>query len=326
MDSNSTAPAGFMKASVLHAFGDEKQLGTEFIPVPDVDKDEVLIQLEFAGVGQWDLFERQGGYAEMLKMAVEFPYVLGSEGCGTIISKGQNVKSFEIGDKVMAAGFLNPKGGFYAEFAAVDQKYVTLVPASLNAQEASGILGAGITALRGLEDVLQLQKGESIVIFGASGGVGHLAVQLAQKIGARVFAIASGADGVEMVRNLGIENVADGYNEDLLAAAITAEPEGFDAALLTAGGETAKTVMQSVKKDGRIAYPNGVFPLPECKGFKTVAYNGDPDADIISRFVHYVKSGNVKAHVDKVFTLEQASDAHVALQQHYLGKMILKIK
>src|SRR5690606_38748402 len=99
MDSNSTAPAGFMKASVLHAFGDEKQLGTEFIPVPDVDKDEVLIQVEFAGVGQWDLFERQGGYAEMLKMAVEFPYVLGSEGCGTIISKGQNVKSFEIGDK-----------------------------------------------------------------------------------------------------------------------------------------------------------------------------------------------------------------------------------
>lgn len=326
MDSNSTAPAGFMKASVLHAFGDEKQLGTEFIPVPDVDKDEVLIQLEFAGVGQWDLFERQGGYAEMLKMAVEFPYVLGSEGCGTIISKGQNVKSFEIGDKVMAAGFLNPKGGFYAEFAAVDQKYVTLVPASLNAQEASGILGAGITALRGLEDVLQLQKGESIVIFGASGGVGHLAVQLAQKIGARVFAIASGADGVEMVRNLGIESVADGYTDDLLAAAKAAEPEGFDAALLTAGGETTKTVIQSMKKDGRIAYPNGVFPLPESKDFKTVAYNGDPDADIISRFVHYVKSGHVKAHVDKVFTLEQASDAHVALQQHYLGKMILKIK
>ncbi|WP_225218632.1 quinone oxidoreductase family protein [Planococcus wigleyi] len=326
MDSNSTAPAGFMKAAVLHAFGNEEQLATEFILVPDVDKDEILIELEFAGVGQWDAFERQGGYAEMLKMEVEFPYVLGSEGSGTIISKGENVKGFKIGDKVMAAGFLNPQGGFYVEFAAVDQKYATLVPASLNAQEAGGILGVGITALRGLEDILQLQKGESIVILGASGGVGHIAVQLARKIGARVFAVASGADGVGMVRNLGIENVADGYNEDLLAAAITAEPEGFDAALLTAGGETAKTVMQSVKKEGRVAYPNGVFPLPTSEDFKVIAFNGEPDADIISRFVHYVKSGNVKAHVDKVFPLEQASAAHVALQQHYLGKLVLEIK
>ena len=117
-----------------------------------------------------------------------------------------------------------------------------------------------------------------------------------------------------MVRNLGVENVADGYAEDLLAAAKAAEPEGFDAALLTAGGEVTKTVMQSMKKDGRVAYPNGVFPLPTSENLKAVAYNGEPDADIISRLVHYVKNGNVKAHVDKVFPLEQASAAHVALQ------------
>lgn len=326
MDSNSTAPAGFMKAAVLHAFGNEDQLATEFIPVPGVGKNEVLIKVEFAGIGQWDAFERQGGYAEMLGMEVEFPYVLGSEGSGTIALKGANVSGFEIGDKVMAAGFLNPKGGFYADFAAVDQKFVTLIPVPLNAREASGILGAGITALRGLEDILQLQKSESIVIFGASGGVGHLAVQFAQKIGARVFAIASGADGVAMVRNLGIENAADGYGEHLLAAARAAEPEGFDAALLTAGGETAKTVMQSMKKDGRIAYPNGVHPLPESEHVKAVSYNGEPDADIISRVVQYVKNGNVKTHIDKMFTLEKASAAHVALQRHYLGKLVLEIK
>ena len=325
MNSNSTVSAGFMKAAVLHAFGTEDQFRIESIPIPEVGVDEVLIKVEFAGVGQWDAFERQGGYAEMLEMEVEFPYVLGSEGSGTIVSKGANVSGFEIGNQVMAAGFLNPKGGFYAEFAAVDQKYVTLVPTSVTAREAGGILGVGITALRGLEDILQLQKGESIVIFGASGGVGHLAVQLAKKIGAWVFAIASGADGVAMVRNLDIENAADGYKENLLAAARAAEPEGFDAALLTAGGETAKTVMQSMKKDSRIAYPNGVFPLPESKDFKIVAYNGEPDADIISRFVHYVKSGNVKVHVDKVFILEEASAAHVALQRHYLGKIVLKI-
>lgn len=326
MNNNSTVSAGFMKAAVLHEFGTEDQFRIESIPIPEVDDDEVLIKVEFAGIGQWDIFERQGGYAEMLNMEVKFPYVLGSEGSGTVVSKGENVKGFEVGDKVMGAGFLNSKGGCYAEFAALDQKYVTHVPESVNTQEAAVILGAGITALRGLEDVLQLKKDESIVIFGASGGVGHLAVQLAKQIGAQVFAVASGDDGVEMVRKLGIEHVADGYKGDLLSAAKAVAPLGFDAALLTAGGETTKTIMQSIKTDGRIAYPNGVFPLPASDEFKTVSYNGEPDADIISRLTHYVKSGNVKAHIDKTFALEEASAAHVALQKHYLGKLGLKIR
>ncbi|WP_298833145.1 NADP-dependent oxidoreductase [uncultured Planococcus sp.] len=325
MNSNSGTPAEFMKAAVLHEFGSEGQLITESIPLPDVGDSEVLIKVEFAGIGQWDIFEREGGYAEMLEMNVKFPYVLGSEGSGTIVSIGKEVKGLAVGDKVMATGFLNPKGGFYAEFATIDQKYVTLVPPSISIQEAGVISGVGITALRGLEDVLQLKKEESIVVFGASGGVGHLAVQLAKQIGARVFAIASGADGVEMVRKLGIENVVDGHKDDLLSAAKAVEPEGFDAALLTAGGEAIKTIAQMMKTDGRIAYPNGVFPLPESDEVKAVSYNGDPDADIISRFTHYVKSGNVRAHIDHSFPLEQASSAHLALKEHYIGKLGLKI-
>lgn len=325
MNNNSTHPAKFMKAAVLHKFGAEDQLATESIPLPEVGDSEVLIKVEFAGIGPWDIFEREGGYAEMLEMDVKFPYVLGSEGSGKVVSIGKEVKGLAIGDNVMATGFLNPKGGFYAEFAAIDQKYATLVPPSISIEEAGVISGVGITALRGLEDVLQLKKDESIVVFGASGGVGHLAVQLANQIGARVFAIASGEDGVEMVRKLGIENVVDGYKDDLLSAAKAVEPEGFDAALLTAGGEAAKTIAQMMKADGRIAYPNGVFPLPESDEVQAVSYNGDPDADIISRFTHYVKNGNVRAHIDNSFPLEQASSAHLALKKHYVGKLGLKI-
>ncbi len=324
MDSNLNMGKNFMKAAVLHEFGDENQLVTEWIPIPQVDDHDVLIKVEVAGVGQWDIFERQGGYAKMLKLEAKFPYVLGSEGSGTIVSKGKSVKGFERGDKVMGIGFLNPKGGFYAEFAALEQKYVTHIPPSISVEEAGVISGAGITALRGLEDILQLKRDESVMIFGASGGVGHIAVQLAKQIGAKVLAVASGADGVEMVRKLGIENIADGYRNDLLSAAKAVEPEGFDAALFTAGGEITKTIMQSIKPGGKAAYPNGVYPLPTSEKIKVTAFNGEPDGDIISRFTNHVKMGNVKAHIDKSFSLENAFAAHLALQKHYLGKLALE--
>ena len=254
LDSQKTS----MKAVVLHEFGTEDQLVAEQIPIPEVGDEEVMVKVEYAGVGRWDIFEREGGYTEMVGVQAEFPYVLGSEGAGRITAIGKNVEGFEIGDKVIGARFLNPKGGFYAEYAAIDQKFVTHLPKSLSMQEAGVISGVGLTALRGLEDVLHLKQDESIVILGASGGVGHIAAQLARQMGARVLAIASGEDGVKMVRELGIDNVIDGYGADLLSALKIVEPEGFDAALFTAGGETANTIAQAILPGGRIAYPTGV--------------------------------------------------------------------
>ena len=121
----------------------------------------------------------------MLGIEARFPYVPGSEGAGSIAGVGGKVSRFRIGDRVYAPGFLNPEGGFYAEFVAVDADCVSFVPASLTTEEASVIPGAGITALHGLVDILELKPGESVAVFGASGGVGHVAVQLAKQLGAR---------------------------------------------------------------------------------------------------------------------------------------------
>jgi len=315
-----------MKATVINKFGGPEELTVSNVPIPGIDDNEVLIKVEYAGIGQWDIFEREGGYDKMLGLGSQFPYILGSEGSGIVCAKGKNVDSFDIGDKVYATGFLNPKGGFYAEYVAIDSKYVTKIPESITMQEASVISGVGLTALRGLEDVLRLKKGESIIILGASGGIGHLAAQLAQNIGARVFAIASGEDGVSVLRNLGVSTVVDGRKADVLSAAREFAPEGFDTALFTAGGELANSLVQCIRPGGRIAYPNGIYPIPSVRtDISLTGYNGEPEPEIIKRLNNWVSSGRIKVHIDKVFLLEDAYKAHIALSNHYVGKLCFKI-
>lgn len=315
-----------MKAVVLDRFGGPDELVVKDVPIPSLGDDDVLIKVQYAGVGQWDIFEREGGYDEMLGLHSKLPYILGSEGSGVISAKGKNVGRFAKGDRVYAPGFLNPKGGFYAEFVAIDSKYVLNIPESISLQEAGVISGVGLTALRGLEDVLRLNKDESIMIFGASGGVGHMAVQLAKNMGARVFAIASGEDGVAILRKFGVEAVVDGRRDDVLHAARKFAPAGFDTVLFTAGGELADSLVQCVRTGGRIAYPNGIYPIPETRpGISLTGYNGEPEPEIIHRLNNWINSGRLKVHIDEVFLLEDAYKAHLALNNHYVGKLCLKV-
>jgi NADPH:quinone reductase len=123
--------------------------------------------------------------------------------------------------------------------------------------------GVGITALRGLDNTLGVKEGESVMVFGASGGIGHMAVQLAKRMGARVFAVTSGDDGVALCKGLGADAVVDGRSGDVLAAARAFAPEGIDAALFTAGGEVADRAAQAMREGGRIAYPSCVHPKPK---------------------------------------------------------------
>lgn len=316
-----------MKAAVLQRFGDAEEFVLQNISVPAIEPNEVLIQVEYAGLGEWDIFERKGGYAEMLGLEPVFPYVLGSEGAGTVVAIGENVSEFTIGDKVYGVGFLNAKGGFYAEYVALNSNYVSPLSNQLTLQKASSISGVGLTALRGLEDVLKIKQGESVMIFGASGGVGHLAVQLAKSMGGRVFAVASGQDGVTMVKGLGIDAVIDGREDNLSLEAHSFAPEGFNAALLTAGGESAQKATECVRKGGRIAYPNGIDPVPQMRtDIKSIGYNGDPDSEIIQRLNRYIDLKQITVNVDRSFSLKDCCEAHIKLNNHYLGKICLKVR
>jgi NADPH2:quinone reductase len=321
-----------MKAVALDRFGGLETMKLQMLPVPEVGANEVLIHVEWAGVGQWDPFEREGGFAKVFGIEPKFPYVLGSDGAGTVADGGDRVKGFTPGDRVYAFGLVNPKGGFYAEYAALKAEDVSRIPGNLTTQQAGAMPVDAMTALRGLDDTLGLKPAESVMIFGASGGIGHLAAQLATRMGARVFAVASGSDGVALVKSLGADAVVDGHKDDIAAAARQFAPNGLlDAALITAGGPAADDALTAVRAGGRVAYPNGVEPTPEPPfGIDAKSYDGMPAPQAIEKLNRLIESSGppgtepFKVHVARSFPLDQAAEAHRALDEHYLGKLVLQ--
>jgi NADPH:quinone reductase len=320
-----------MKAIALDRFGGLETMKLQMLPVPEVGPNEVLIHVGWAGVGAWDPFEREGGFAKIFGIEPKFPYVLGSDGAGTVAEVGERVKGFRPGDRVYAFGLVNPKGGFYAEYVAVKAEDVSRIPGELTTQQAGAMPVDAMTALRGLDDTLGLKPGESVMIFGASGGIGHLAVLLAKRMDARVFAVASGSDGVALVKSLGADTVVDGHKDDIAAAARQFAPNGLDAALITAGGAAANKALAAMRAGGRVAYPNGVEPTPEPPfGINAKAYDGMPDPQAIQKLNRLIESsgppgtGPFEVHVARSFPLEQAAEAHRALEEHYLGKLALQ--
>ena len=314
-----------MRAVALDRFGGLETLTVKTLPVPEVGPEEILIRVESAGVGQWDPFEREGGFAQMLGSEPKFPYVLGTDGAGTVVAVGERVDRFREGDRVYAMTVGNPKGGFYAEYAAVKADDAALVPANLTTEQAGALPADAITALCGLDATLDLKPGESLLIFGASGGIGHLAVQLAKRMGVRVLAVASGDDGVALVGRLGADAVVDGHREDVAVAAREFAPYGLDAALFTAGGEAADRALAAIREGGRVAYPNGVEPEPQARSGLTVqSYDGIPDRQAFEKLNRLIESGPFVVHIARMFPLERVADAHLALNTHYLGKLALR--
>ena len=315
-----------MQAVALDEFGGPEALTIQNLPIPAIEAQEVLIRVEAAGVGAWDPYEREGRFVEITGIKPTFPYVLGSDGAGTIAAIGKEVTRFKEGDKVYAAQLANPKGGFYAQYAALNADNVSLIPGDLSVEKAAVLPVDGVTALTGLEKVLNLKSGDSLMVFGASGGIGHLALQLAKRLGAKVFAIASGDDGVQLAKKLGADMVVDGRGDDVLEVAKEFAPNGIDAALVTAGGEKTDQALLAIRRGGRIAYPHGVMPEPTAPdGVESEAYDGEMSRALMDRLNILIDSGPFEVQVDQVFPLEEAGRAHAALNEHHLGKIALRI-
>ena len=327
MTQATTAKEKTMRAVALDRFGGPETLKVQTLPIPEAEADEILIHVEAAGVGAWDPFEREGGFVEVLNLKPKFPYVLGTDGAGTVAAVGTDVKNFKAGDRVYAAELGNPKGGFYGEYAVVKADNASIIPGALTMDQAAVLPSDALTALRGLDKILALQPDESVMIFGASGGIGHLAVQLAKRMGARVFAVASGQDGVKFVKDLGADAVADGRSDNVLDVAREFAPDGIDAALVTAGGDATDRALVAIRPDGRVAYPNGVMPEPKPPaGVRVDAYDGEGGREAIDKLNRLIEEGRFEVHVDRIFPLEEAAAAQAALEEHHLGKIALKVR
>jgi NADPH:quinone reductase-like Zn-dependent oxidoreductase len=170
---------------------------------------------------------------------------------------------------------------------------------------------------------------ESLIILGASGGVGTLAVQLAKRRGARVLAIASGKDGVALARRLGADEAIDGHQEDLAAAAQRFAPLGVNAVLALAGGAALEQCIHALHPGGRLAYPHGIEPEPEPgrhHGIDIIAYDATPGARELEILARELASGDLDIPIAGEYTLGQAAQAHERLAAgHVLGKLVLRV-
>ncbi len=314
-----------MRAAAIDRFGGPEVLSIHILPVPVPDPHEVLIALHSAGVGGWDADVRAGWYPEGRP---HFPLVLGTDGAGIVATMGSRVRRFEVGERVYSYSFLNPKGGFYAEYVAVRAEKVAHVPDVLDLEHAGGVPTAGLTAIQGIDDALHLRKGETVIIHGASGGLGTLAVQFAKLRGARVFATASGPDGASLVRRLGADAAVDGRHEDILAAAREFARDGVDAMLALVGGKELTRCLDALRRGGRVAYPNGIEPTPrKRRGIKITAYDAVVGVREFQHLNRAVEAANLQVPIAAAYPLAEAPQAHRRLAEgHILGKIILRVR
>ncbi|MFN6526116.1 NADP-dependent oxidoreductase [Nostoc sp. ChiSLP03a] len=311
-----------MQAMAVDEFGHADKLTLHTLPVPIVDAGEVLIRIEIAGVGIWDAMEREG---DLVYNEVHFPRVLGGECAGTIVAIGDGVERFAVGDRVYAQSFMNDKGGSYAQYVVLSEKTIAPIPDGLDMLMAGGLPIAGITALNNLL-ALGIGSETKLMLWGASGGVGHVALQLAKRMGAHVFAIASGADGVELSKQLGADEAVDGHSDDIAQRARAFAPDGFDAALVLVGGDTVQSTLSLVRQGGIVSFPNGVMPEPKAPdGVELKKANGFADPMLLDELNRLIGIGEFQVHIAQTFGLSEAAQAQDAMKQHYLGKIVLRV-
>jgi NADPH2:quinone reductase len=312
-----------MQAAAINKFGPPSALSIHELPVPRPSPREVLIALEWAGVGVWDASIRDGSWS---KGKPKFPLVPGVDGAGTVVAAGARVRRVHVGDRVYAYEFGNPKGGFYAQFAVARADHVDRVPAALETREAAAGVTTGLTAMQGL-NLLRLRRGSTVLIFGASGAVGTIAVQIAKRSGATVIATASGRPASRVVRRLGADLVVDARNDSGLDRLRRAMPQGLDAVFALAGGEDLERCLDLLRRGGRIAYPNGIEPEPKRRpGVTTRTFDAVADPRQFRGLGKYLGDRRMQVPLAAVYPLSQAARAHRRLAQgHIVGRIVLRV-
>jgi NADPH2:quinone reductase len=312
-----------MKAAAIDKFGPPDVLTVHTLPIPKVGPKEVLIAVRAAGVAGWDAKMRTGEYAEGKE---KFPLVLGSDGAGIVAKVGKAVRRLKPLEEVWAYQYNNKKGGFNAEYVVVNADSVERIPKELTMLEAGAAAATGITALQGIEH-LRLRAKETVLVFGATGAVGSLAVQFAKQTGAHVIATASTADGEKAMHDVGIEDVLDSRAADASARLKSFAPNGLNAMLAFAGGDALERCIDQVVEGGRVAYPNGVEPEPRKRPkVRLIAYDGETGRGAFQRLNRAVADSHLRVLIADKFPLEEAGKAHARVEEsHVIGRVALQI-
>lgn len=225
-----------MRAVRQQSFGEEDVLEVEEMDVPRPAPHEVVVEVRAAGVNPTDTYYRQGviGQGPFSELATpSLPMTLGSDFAGVVDTVGSQVQAFDTGDRVFGTGLHSGlfSQGSYAEYAAVPVELICQLPPAVDFVTGGAVGLAGVTAWRSLFQYGELVPGDACLIHGGSGGVGHLAVQLAARTDATVVTTAGSSSARERVRELGADTALDYHESELTAAIDEAQPDGYDVIL-----------------------------------------------------------------------------------------------
>jgi NADPH:quinone reductase-like Zn-dependent oxidoreductase len=290
----------------------------------DPSDGKVLVKVKAAGVNPIDWKIREGYMQQMIPL--QFPSTLGMDFSGTIEKVGAGVSGFNVGDEVYGQASVTRGGsGAFAEIALANADSIAHKPKSLNHQEAAGLPLVGVSAWQALVETIGLTDGQKkILIHGGAGGIGSIAIQLAERLGAYVATTASTNDK-QFVKELGADEVIDYKTqtfEDLL-------PHDYDAVFDTVGGETYKRSFEVLKRGiGKIVsmleQPNQ--QLMEQFGVKAIFQFTQVNREQLTKLAQWVDQNNIRVNVDRTFPLEEAGKAlDYQKDVHLRGKVVLAI-
>ena len=302
-----------MKAVVLHEYGGSEALKFEVnVHEPQITGSTVLIAAAAASVNPIDWKVRSG--SRQKDFLLSFPAILGRDVSGVVKAVGANVKTFKVGDRVLAFA-----SATYAEFVAVDESDVTHLPDRLNVIDAAAIPLIALTGDQLVRLAANVKKGQVVLVTGALGSVGRAAVHTAKKIGAQVIAGVRGKD-LESARSLGVFGVL-AIDDD---KAIENFPP-VDAIADTVGADIAAKLVAKVKPGGSFGY---AASLPESStsqypAVKFMRVFAKSDASKVREFAEDMRDGKFILPIGRRMPLREASEAHMLGEKGGIGKILL---
>ncbi len=309
-----------MKVVQIHAFGGPDVLRYEEVERPQPRPGEILARIYAAGVNPVDWGSRSYPLpATTGAPQAHFPYILGWDLAGTVVSIGSGVTLFSPGDAVYGMPCFPGQAKAYSEYAAVPARDLARKPENLTWEQAAALPMAGLTAWQALFDTAHLQEGETIFIPGGSGGVGHLAIQLAKWKGARVVTSTS-TRNLSFVRELGADVVIDYTRQSLEEIG-----EAFDVVLDTMGEDLLRKAGEKIKQGGRIvslirAHKDSGEHIAARLNASYAFLLVHPSGEQLTTLSTLCERDHLRVSIEAIFPLSEAAQAHQLSQSGHVTR------
>ena len=316
-----------MKAIVLNAYGSPDVLELKEVARPTINENEVLVRVYAASLNAGDVFSLRGS-PWLVRLIVGLPkpknYILGWDMAGRVAAVGSQVTRFKPGDEVFAACT-----GSLAEYVHVAEDKLAPKPANLTFEQAAAVPTAAVTALLGLRNAGKLQPGQTVLINGASGGVGTFAVQIAKALGAEVTGVCS-TRNMDLVRSIGADYVVDYTREDFVQ-----NGQRYDLILDNVASRSFSDLRRALTSQGK-AIPNSghagmgyvfkAFALSLVRRQHGSMYLAVPNSQTLATLKDLIETGKVTPVIDKKYPLSETPAAfRYLVNEHARGKVVITI-